>query len=597
MPPPATEPQFNVNVDRNIRIPMRDGVELAADFYYPDTPGRFPTLVERTPYHRAESVLLRTGTPQYLAGRGYLVVIEDVRGRYGSDGVWYPFVADGWGDLRDGYDTVEWLARHPLSNGRVGTLGGSFAGQTQMLLAPTRPPHLACSYVREAASDMAQQWVYRGGAFELGFNLEWNLRHGQRQLTKQIDVIRTALEHKSDLYVADPLLAHPSISEPFKWLRDCLSHPDKDGFYEPFDIETQFGQIDTPMVHMGGWFDIFLGGTLANFAGVHRHGRSARARRSQFLLLGPWTHGPSVHDPAFARRVGDLDFGPDAVLDFNAEMLRWFDYWLRGDQKRPIDLPRVRYFLMAANRWCSAESWPPPESQPQRLYFARGRGRTPQSLNNGRLTPQKPTAARAADSFVYDPADPTPSIGGNTLHSLPTSGVAGNEQVPDFSATSGPRDQSPIEGHCLTYTTDPLPDDLAVVGPVRVILFISSSAPDTDFVAKLCDVFPDGRSIQVCDGILRARYRQSRRRPRPLEPRKTYKIEIDLWSTAWLFQGGHRLRVVVTSSCFPRFDRNPNTGRPISSSADLRRATNTVHCDAAHSSHVVLSVMDSSLVG
>jgi hypothetical protein len=591
MPSPERPADFKVKVQRNVRVPMRDGVELAADFYFPDAPGRYPTVVERTPYNREESVIFRTKTPEYFASRGYLVVVEDVRGRFGSGGIWYPFVADGWGTLRDGYDTIEWLARHSLSNGKIGTLGGSFAGQTQMLVAPTRPPHLAASFVREAAADLAEQWVYRGGAFEYGFNLEWNLRHALPTLAKQVGVIRAALDRKASLYREDPLLEHAAIADPHAWLRDCLSHPDKDAFFEPFDVVSQHREIDTPMVHMGGWFDIFLGGTLANFMGLQKNARTAKARKAQRLLVGPWMHGPTLGDPSFDRLVGDMDFGPNAIHDLNVEMIRWFDYWLRGDKNGVMDEPAVRYFLMGANRWCSADTWPPADARPRRLYFTRGTGKSSRSLNNGGLSANKPTGTQPPDSYVYDPNDPVPSIGGNTLHSPPLPAGHASPTVPDFMATAGPRDQAPIEGRCLTYTTDPLIDELEVAGPVKVVLHVASSAPDTDFVARLCDVHPDGRSILVTDGILRARYRDSRSRPRPLQSGKVYELEIDLWSTAWLFRSGHRVRVAVTSSCFPRFDRNPNTGQSLANATEIRVATNRVFHDAKRPSHIVLSVM------
>jgi putative CocE/NonD family hydrolase len=302
-------------------------------------------------------------------------------------------------------------------------------------------------------------------------------------------------------------------------------------------------------------------------------------------------HGPTLNDPAFDQRVGEMDFGPGALMDLNADMLRWFDYWLRGEPNGVMDAPPVRYFLMGANRWRTADSWPPAAAKPLRLYFARGTGRSTSSMNNGRLVLDKPTGAQPADSYVYDPRDPVPSIGGNTLHSPPLPAGRTGPLVADFMAAAGPRDQSSIEGRCLTYTTEPLAEDLEVVGPVEVVLHVSSSAPDTDFVAKLCDVFPDGRSIQVADGILRSRYRESRSRPRPLDPGKVYELEIDLWSTAWLFPAGHQLRVTVTSSCFPRFDRNPNTGRAMADSTEVRSATNRVFHDARRKSHVVLSVM------
>ncbi|HXG13319.1 MAG TPA: CocE/NonD family hydrolase, partial [Gemmataceae bacterium] len=547
-------PRYSVIVDKGVMVPMRDGTRLAADIYRPAAEGCFPAVVERTPYNREESVILRTKTPQYLAERGFVFVVQDVRGRFGSEGTWYPFVDDGWGDNRDGYDTIQWVAAQPWCNGKVATAGGSYAGQTQMFLAPTRPPALVCCFVREAASDLAQQWCYRGGAFEWAFNLDWTLRHGANALRRQIDLIQKAVTHDTKRYDTLPLDRSPLMADPFRWFHDLLKRRDDEAFWQQFNFETQYGKIDTPMYHMAGWFDIFLEGSLRNFMGIVKEGRTKATRRNQKLLIGPWTHGPTVHEPAFARYVGDMDFGPDAVFDFNGEMLRWYDYWLNGADTGIRDEPPVRYFLMAANEWRTADTWPPPVRQRVRFYLRGGKSGTAASLNDGVLSIEKPAGKEKADRYRYDPADPVPTVGGNTLYSVMRKGAAGEEN-PDFSATAGPRDQRPVEPRCLTYTSEPLPADLDVVGPVTLILFASSDGPDTDFMAKLCDVFPDGRSILVADGILRARYRSSRWRPRLLKPGKIYRFEIELWSTAWRFAAGHRLRVAVASSNFPRFDR------------------------------------------
>ncbi len=574
---------------------MRDGTELAADLYYPEgQPGPFPAVLERTPYNRESSALIRTGTHEYLASRGYLVVVQDVRGRYGSDGIWYPFVDDGWGRLRDGYDTIEWVARHPLCNGRVGTAGGSYAAHTQLLAAATRPPHLLCCFVRQAASDLASQWLYRGGAFEYAFNLDWNLRHALDSLYRQFVRVRETLASKPDMYSQGPLLRHEALADPLAWLRDSLRHPDKDEFYEPFDIESRYDQVQVPVYHVGGWFDLLLGGTLNNFIGLCRRARSTKARRSQRLLIGPWIHGSAFHDPQFARYVGELDFGPEAVVDMNAEMLRWFDHWLLGLDTGLAQTAPVRYFLMGPNRWLEASGWPPPERSTLRFYLhgparpgnSDGPGRA------GRLELTRPNGSARPSRYRYDPRDPVPTIGGHTLYSIGTTRDATGAQVPDFAATAGPRDQRPILNRCLVFNSPPLKQPITVAGSVRAVLYVSSSAPDTDFVVRLCDLFPDGRSLLVADGILRARYRSGRRQARPLVPGKLYRIEVDLWHTAWQFALGHAIQLLITSSCFPRFDCNPNTGGTTANSTKVQVARNAVYHDRTHPSHLILEVME-----
>lgn len=582
-------PRFKVVVERAVPVPMRDGTRLAADVYRPDAEGLFPAVVERTPYNREESVILRTGTPQYLAARGFAFVVQDVRGRFGSGGSWYPFVDDGWGENRDGYDTIAWAAGQPWCNGKVATAGGSYAGQTQMLLAPTRPPALACCFVREAASDLTRQWCYRGGAFEWGFNLDWGMRHGLAAMRRQADLLQPVVGSAPDRFDTLPL-GHGHIYNPFAWLEDVLALSEDGRFWRPFNFERIYRRIDVPVYHLAGWFDIFLDGSLRNFSGLVKEGRSKATRAAQKLVIGPWTHGPTVHDPAFARHVGDLDFGPDAVFDFNAEHRRWYDHWLNGAATDVPDEPRVRYFLMGANEWRAADSWPPPGTRKRHFYMRGGRSGTANSLNDGVLSVEKASAREAADSYRYDPHSPVPTVGGNTLYYGRRSGGSGEEN-PDFSVTAGPRDQRPVEPLCLTYTSEPLPADLDVVGRVTLRLYASSDCMDTDFVAKLCDVFPDGRSILVCDGILRGRYRKSHLRPKLLKPGKVYAFEIDLWPTAWRFAAGHRLRVAVASSNFPRFDRNLNTGVPGAVSAETRVAVNAVYHDAEYPSRLTVSVL------
>lgn len=576
-------------IDKAVMIPMSDGTRLAADIYRPGAEGKYPAIVERTPYNREESVILRTKTPQFFAERGFVFVVQDVRGRFGSEGTWYPFRDDGWGTNRDGHDTIAWIAAQPWCNGKVATAGGSFAGQTQMFLAPTRPPALRCCFVREAASNLAEQWCYRGGALEWAFNIDWCMRHGAFAIRRQLHLLEKAIQADDSRFSVTPLGEQPELANPFHWLHDLLDHPDDKDFFDDFNFEKQYRRIETPIYHMAGWFDIFLDGSLRNFTGLQKKARSEEARQAQKLIIGPWTHGPSVSDPAFARHVGDMDFGPQAVLDFNAEMLRWYDFWLNGAASGVLDEPRVRYFLMAANEWRTADTWPPGNTHNQRWYLHETKSGSAQSINDGSLSIARPDSKQAPDLYEYDPLHPTPTLGGNTLYRGPKRSSSA-EESPDFSSTAGPRDHRAIEPVCLTYTSEPLLTDLDVVGQVRLVLFASSTCVDTDFVARLTDVFPDGRSILVVDGIARARYRHGRFKPRRLKPGKVHRFDIDLWSTAWRFAAGHRLRLAITSSCFPRFDRNLNTGARPSRSARVQVAWNSVYHDKRFSSHLRLSI-------
>lgn len=585
-----SQPVHEVAVDKTVMIPMRDGTRLAADIYRPAAAGKFPAIVERTPYNREESVILRTKTPQFFAARGYAFVVQDVRGRFGSEGLWNPFVDDGWGDNQDGVDTLAWVAAQEWSNGHVGTAGGSYAGQTQMLLAPTRPPELACALVRESASDLARQWAYRGGAFEWGFNLDWMMRHAAFDARRQIAILEKTAGLSPTRFDGLPLGTGPGLSDPFRWLRELLAHPDDGPFWLPFNFERQYQRIDIPIYHLAGWFDIFLDGSLRNYCGMRERGRSKATRNRQILIIGPWVHGPSIQDPTFARYVGDLDFGDQATVDFNQELLRWNDHWLKEIDTGLLREPRVRYFMMGANEWRAADEWPPANTQSQRWYLHAATSHVAGELPRGHLSLDKPAARSRAHKFTYDPAHPVPTVGGNTLYSG-VKRTATGEENPDFSLTAGPRDQSSIEHLLLTYTSEPLAADLDIVGQVTATLFVSSNCRDTDFVARLTDVFPDGRSIQVVDGILRCRYRKSRAKSRLLKPGKIHKLLIDLWPTAWRIMAGHRLRLAVTSSSFPRFDRNLNTGEDPRVAARGVIATNRVHHDAEHPSALNLKIL------
>lgn len=557
---------------RDVPQIMRDGTVLRADVYLPKDGGPFPALLERTPYSKDNSPECQVGAPPFFASHGYAVVVQDVRGRFASEGRFVPFDDDGWGPNRDGYDTVEWIAAQPWCDGNVGTIGGSYAGATQYRLAPTRPPHLRAMYVRESSADYWAEWVYHGGAFELAFMLEWTVKWTYNNLARlapdpeerarRKGVLEKALGELESWQRHLPLHPNPLVEGLDDWFNEFLAHPADGPFWWRWNIAHRHADIDTPVVHLGGWFDIFLAGTLKNYVGLRAKARSQAARDAQRLIVGPWVHGPLN----MAKRVqGEVDFGADAVWDYNARRLPWFDHWLRGIRTGISEEPRVQLFVMGENRWRAADEYPLPGTRYTPWYLRDG----------GALARDAPTGAERADGYRYDPDDPVPTLGGATLN------------IP-----GGAYDQRPIEGRCLTYTSAPLPRDLTIVGDVRCVLHALSSAPDTDFVVRLTDVHPDGFSRLLCDGILRARYRESTTDPTPLVPNQAYELTVDLWATANTFRRGHRIRVAVTSSSFPRFDRNLNTGGPVAAEARGQVALNTIFHDAMRPSRIMLPVIE-----
>jgi putative CocE/NonD family hydrolase len=381
--------------------------------------------------------------------------------------------------------------------------------------------------------------------------------------------LERALEEIDHWYGHLPLSSCPPLEGVADEHFEMLAHPEDGPHWWNRNMRLKFAEIDVPTFHLGGWFDVFLNSTLRAFQGIRGRGRTARCRQNQHLLIGPWIHGPSN---VGKRQVGELDFGPQAEFDLNHHRLQWYDHWLKGEDESVAGWPPVRVFLMGADRWLDLDTWPPGEIAYIPLYLRAGDGPGPESLNNGRLTFERPESAEPPDSFAYDPDDPIPSL---ILY-------------PEL----GPTDHRPVEGSMLTYTTALLERDLTVIGPVKAVLHALSSAPDTDWVVRLCDVWPDGRSLSVCDGILRARYRNTLERAELMTPGRIYRFEVDLWSTAQVFKAGHRLRLQVASSDFPRYDRNLNTGGPFGREVRGQVAFNTVFHDSLRPSHLMLPVVE-----
>jgi uncharacterized protein len=575
MPPTAmSQPIHKIKMRCNVMVPMRDGVRLSTDLYMPDAPGSFPVILIRTPYNNNREPDVRDAV--YFAQRGYAVAIQDVRGRGDSEGEWSPFVHEA----EDGYDAQEWVGKQPWSTGKVGTSGASYVGLTQWMPAPLRNPHLTAMAPRVGFSNLYHNWVYTGGAFQLGFNLRWGpiQMHTRTNRTQYLWMPEEV--HLSHLFWHLPLITgDEAAGRTSEFYKEWIRHPNYDAYWERLgNLEAKHAEIDVPAYGFGGWYDVFLQSTLNNFTGVTSRGHSQKARRGQKILIGPWIH--SLGDRGTSRKTGDIDFGPASLIDLRGEELRWFDYWLKGMDNGIPDEPRVKIFVMGANRWREADAWPIPGTR-STPYYLHSNGKANSLHGDGGLL-TSPPGGEPPDTYSYDPRNPVPTLGGSTC--------CGEDITP---VTMGPRDQRPAEERpdVLVYTTPPLEADVEVTGPVSLTLYAASDAPDTDFTAKLVDVFPDGYAMNVAQGIIRARYRDSWERPTLLESGRGYRYLIDLWSTSNCFMKGHRIRVEISSSNFPQFDRNPNTGNPFGMDTELRTALQTIYHDADHPSHILLPVI------
>jgi predicted acyl esterase len=504
--------------------PMEDGTELATDVYLPDGPGPFPVLLMRTPYSKVSG----SGAAQGFCKHGYAVVIQDLRGRFKSKGHHaIIFHNDGWSKRHDGHDAIKWIAKQPWSNGKIGSFGGSANGDTQNMAAPGAPEQLKAQFVQVAYSDMYSQCAYQGGAWR-GLVENW------LKATNMVDVN----------------------------LKTFVAHPKYDSFWDEMNPELQAASVRAPGVFQGGWYDIVLQGTINSFVTIHNHGAEGAKGKCR-LIIQPIGHGP----------ITELKYPASAAkLPKSGDMIKWFDYTLKGKANGVGDEKPVHYYVMGdptdknapGNFWRSEDNWPPP-AQETPFYFHQ----------DGKLTKGSRPTQDASKSYQYDPAKPVPTVGGAEL-----------------SRDIGPKDQRKVESRpdVLVFSTDPLTEPIEVTGRIAAKLFVSSDCPDTDFTVKLTDVYPDGRSMLVTDGILRARYHKSFKEENFLEAGKVYELTVDLWSTSLIFNKGHRIRVAVSSSNSPRFEPNPNTGHAFRADNEKRVATNTLHLSQKHPSHIVLPI-------
>ncbi|MGE0484011.1 MAG: CocE/NonD family hydrolase [Gammaproteobacteria bacterium] len=571
---------MQLTIEKNLRVAMRDGVELATDVYRPAGDGRHPVVMLRLPYNKEQPALLfLAGDILRVAQAGYAVVVQDCRGTWQSGGSFSPYFQEA----EDGADAIAWAAAQPWSNGAVGTMGASYYGATQWLAAGESPPALKAMAPFITTDQYYEKWTYQGGAFQLGFILQWaTATFAVGEVVRRLGAgsadgaalgaAIAAADGVAERYWHLPLADLRELAELAPYVADWLAHPAYDDYWRAIAPCERYARISAPALNFGGWYDLFLGGTLANYA-------SMKGRCPQQLVIGPWVHG--YNGGVYAERNFGL-MAHDGVADVTARQIRWFDRWLKGEANGVESDKPVRLFVMGLDVWRDEDDWPLPDTDWQRWYLHSG-GCAGSIAVDGALSTVAP-GTEPPDTYVYDPRNPVPTVGGATF--LPGLFVAAN---------AGPRDQRAVEARAdvLVYTSAVLEHDVEVTGPVRLVLYVASSAPDTDFTGKLVDVHPDGRAMILTDGILRARYREGFDAPRLLTPGEVVCLEIDLVATANVFRAGHRIRLEVSSSNFPRFDRNTNTGGVIATEteADFEVATNRVLHDAAHPSHLVLPVI------
>ena len=557
--------KYEVTVQRNVAAKMRDGATLRADIYRPKAEGKFPVLLVRTPYDK-------TGTINFglrAAARGYVVIAQDVRGRFTSEGEWYPFKNESL----DGYDTVEWAATLPYSNGKVGMFGGSYVGATQYLAAISKPPHLAGICPTVTASNYHDGWTYQGGAFEQWFNESWSTGLAMDTMRRRVETNNSALAWTKILPLRGyPVLEGPETEGVAPYFTDWLAHPSFDDYWKRWSIEDHYADIQVPVFGVGAWYDIFLGGTLRNYVRLKKEAGTEAARNGQRLAVTVGGHAGG------GRKIGAVDFGEKLPADDEDVMLRWYDWLLKGEANGVEKEKPVRIFVMGKNEWRDEDDWPLARAKSTRYYLHSG-GSANSLSGNGALNPTAP-AEEKADQYVYDPSDAVPTIGGPLCCGPLPTGI-------------GPEDQRPAEARndVLVYTTAAFSKDTEVTGPVSLDLYVSSSAVDTDFTGKLVDVWPNGFAQNLTEGILRLRYRNSQEKPELANPGETYHITVDLWATSNVFLAGHKLRLEVSSSNFPRFDRNMNTGEEQARATRMVKATNVIYHDRAHPSAMVLPVV------
>jgi len=531
-------------------VEMRDGVELATDVYLPEGEGKFPTLLVRDMYSNGTSAG-RQRYAKFATANGYAFVFQSVRGRYDSGGNWYPYFPE----INDGDDTISWIANQPWSDGKVGMFGTSYLASVQWLAALNRNPALVAIIPAMSPGNYYRDVAYPGGAFSLLSRARWGIGlAGSRTSTMfPVDWINE-IDHLPIVSLGE------SLGFDVRHFQDWLKHPSYDAYWEPVNLEKRASEMIVPSLNIGGWYDVFLRSTLGSYQTMTTEAASESARDGQRLIIGPWPHGWNA-----SSRTGDQEFGEDSLIEIEPLYLEWFDYWMK-DGPEPGGA-KIRIFVMGENVWRDEAEWPLARTDYQ-SYFLH---------NDGSLSKEEPSSNARPKSYDYDPADPVPTLGGNIME----------------PSLRGPYDQAPLDGRddVLRFTTSPFTEKTEITGPIRAEIYAASTAVDTDFMAKLVVVKPDGEAFNLVDGVIRAQYREGFEEPRLIEPGKIYKYDIDLWATSYVLSPGDRLRVDITSSNFPRLARNLNTGAPFAQTTEMKVARQSIYMNGENRSRLVLPVI------
>ena len=572
--PLLSQPTFEVIEQRGIEVAMRDGVKLSTDIYLPKTDQKVPVVLTRTPYKKEMAEL----EGKFYARRGYAMALQDCRGRFASGGVWEPFV----NEKEDGYDTIEWLAAQPWSNGKVGMIGGSYLGWVQWWAASQNPPHLVTIIPNVSPPDPFYNFPYEYGVFFLYGGIWW-ADIVEQEATGDLSgaTFKKIMEKKFgklllDLPVLD--LDRKVLGKESKYWRTWIEHNTADEYWARASFKDSLQNTRIPVFHQSGWFDGDGIGSKLNYAAMKAYGHP-----QQKLILGPWGHQAEA-----SRAAGDWDFGPQAVLDLPREYLRWFDHWLKGIDNGVGREPWVKIFVMDSNVWLEGDTYPLPQTQFEKWYLRSG-GAANTSKGDGKLTREPPAADSPADTYVYDPGDPTP----NPSFREETAEEEKQErsQQEKERLAKGYHEKTTAERKdILVYTSAPFEADYSFAGPISAQLFAATSAKDTDWFMRL-EVLKKDEVIQLVEGRLRARNRETMSRPTLLEPGKTYEYTLDLWQTGITVQKGSRLRVEIASASFPFFSRNLNTGGHNEKETEYVSAQQTIYHDAARPTHIVLPMI------
>jgi putative CocE/NonD family hydrolase len=546
-----------VRTQKNIMVPMRDGVKLATDVYTPDAEGPFPVIVIRVPYGKTDPYIYLPTIGKFWARKGYAMVAQDVRGKWGSEGVFEPFTHE----VEDGYDTLDWISRQPWSNGNVGMMGESYYGYTTWAGAVGGHPSLK-AVAPSTTSMEIYPTTFRNGALNFEAMAGWSIAmdHQTWQNALRLDMWHLPLSTLAE-----------SAGLSSRLYTETLAHPIRDEQWEVITLHKNYADVRVPALVFGGWYDNFLFGTITDWKKVRKSSADSAGRHQQWLLIGPWDHEYTTDRTG---RIGRIEIG-DASRHTRWEMLQeFFDYWLNGVDNGFAQRPRVQYFTIGPNEWRTADDWPLPGTRHVDFYFHSNGGAELEDEAGSLST--TPPSSEPPDRFVYDPSDP----------------VALAHKVDFWSRAAYLQDRAGLvqRSDVLLYDSVPLDSDTELTGPITVTLFASSSAPDTDFTATLVDLHPDGYAHLVQEGIVRASYRESDTSPTPIEPGRIYEYKIDLWATSYVVKKGHRIRVEISSSNFDRFDRNPNTGEPFGTATHGVPATQRVFHTGEHPSRITLPI-------